>query len=126
MLLNRFETLLMNNGLRALIQRQFEASRLETMGGRVPNAKALEIGCGRGVGAEIILDVFGAGHVDAFDLDPRMVALAEQRLGNRRDRVNLSVGDATAIKAADDSYDAVFDFGIIHHIPRWRDAVADK
>ena len=28
-----------------------------------------------------------------------------------------------AIHAADDTYDAVFDFGIIHHIPRWREAL---
>jgi len=34
-------------------------------------------------------------------------------------------GDATASDAADESYDAVFDFGIIHHIPDWRIALRE-
>jgi ubiquinone/menaquinone biosynthesis C-methylase UbiE len=124
-LLNRCETLLMNNALRSLIQRRFEAPRLERMGGRTPGGHVLEVGCGRGVGAEIILDAFGAGHVDAFDLDPRMVALAERRLEHRRGRVRVRVGDVTAIEAADESYDAVFDFGIIHHVPDWQAALRE-
>ena len=35
------------------------------------------------------------------------------------------VGDACAISVADASYDAVFDFGIIHHVPDWRRALAE-
>jgi SAM-dependent methyltransferase len=31
----------------------------------------------------------------------------------------------TSIPANDGTYDAVFDFGIIHHIPSWRNAVAE-
>ena len=65
----------MNNPLRALIQRRFEAARLLRMGGPMEGGSALEIGCGRGVGVQLILDLFGADAVDAFDLDPRMVAL---------------------------------------------------
>ena len=41
----------------------------------------------------------------------------------------LVQGSATDLRAAlnadDGSYDAVFDFGIIHHIPDWRAAVAE-
>ena len=72
MLLNRIEFALMNNPVRAASQRFFEASRLVRMGGRMNGGRALEIGCGRGVGAEIVLDLFGAAGVDAFDMDPRM------------------------------------------------------
>jgi ubiquinone/menaquinone biosynthesis C-methylase UbiE len=85
----------------------------------------LEIGCGRGVGTELLLDVFGAARVDAFDLDPDMVAPATQRLAPHGDRVRLWVGDATAIDAPDAHYGAVFDFGIIHHVPTWRDAIGE-
>jgi ubiquinone/menaquinone biosynthesis C-methylase UbiE len=63
--------------------------------------------------------------VDAFDLDPRMVALARRRLLSRSSRVRQWVGDASAIAAADGSYDAVFDFGIIHHVPEWRRVLAE-
>lgn len=125
MLLNRVEKAMMNNPVRAAVQRWFEARRLLAMGGAATGAKALEVGCGRGVGTELVLDVFGAAQVDAFDLDPRMVELARARLAARADRVRLWVGDVTAIAAPDASYDAVFDFGIIHHVPAWRGALAE-
>jgi ubiquinone/menaquinone biosynthesis C-methylase UbiE len=125
MILNRCETLLMNNAIRALIQRWFEARRLERLGGATPNGRVLEVGCGRGVGVQILLDVFGADHVDAFDLDPSMVERARRRLRRRHDSVHLSVGDVTAIPADDETYDAVFDFGIIHHVPDWQAALRE-
>ena len=124
MLLNRVEKLMMNNPLRAAVQRRFEARRLLDMGGPVAGGRCLEIGCGRGIGTEIVLERFGAGAVDAFDLDPDMVEQARARLGGDP-RVRLWVGDATAIDAPDDSYDAVFDFGIVHHVPDWRDALGE-
>jgi ubiquinone/menaquinone biosynthesis C-methylase UbiE len=119
MLLNGVEYALMNNPVRAAIQRRFEARRLLRMGGPMGGGRALELGCGRGVGTELIFDVFGADSVDAFDLDPRMAALARRRLARRGSRVRVWVGDASAISAPDASYDAVFDFGIIHHVPHW-------
>jgi len=125
MLLNRVEYALMNNPVRAAIQRHFEARRLLGMGGAMSGGRALEIGCGRGVGTELILGVFGADSVDAFDLDPRMVAQARTRLSAHGSRVRVWVGDASAISAPDRSYDAVFDFGIIHHVPAWRRALAE-
>ena len=125
MVLNRLEFLLMNNPLRASCQRHLEARRLLRMGGSQRGSRVLEIGCGRGVGVEVIMDVFGAANVDAFDLDPKMVALARQRLCPRGASVRLWVGDAAAINAPDAAYDAVFDFGIIHHVPNWRDALSE-
>ncbi len=125
MLLNALETRLMNNPVRASLQRYIEAPLLRSMGDHRPVGHALEVGCGRGVGTEIILDVFGATRVDAFDLDPRMVDRARERLRPRGDRVRLWSGDAEHIDSADGSYDSVFDFGIIHHVPAWRAAVAE-
>ncbi|MGB2756585.1 MAG: methyltransferase domain-containing protein [Acidimicrobiia bacterium] len=39
--------------------------------------------------------------------------------------MSISVGDASHIEAPDGAFDAVFDFGIIHHIPDWRAATAE-
>lgn len=125
MRLNRAETLLMNNPLRAAIQRHFEAKRLLAMGGPVHGGTTLEIGCGRGVGCELILEGFGAARVDAFDLDPLMIERARRRLAARSHSVRLWTGDVTKIDAADAVYDAVFDFGILHHVPHWRDALRE-
>ena len=44
--------------------------------------------------------------------------LARRRLSAySEDRLTLTVGDAAAIEADDALFDAVLDFGIIHHIP---------
>ncbi len=123
MRLNSIETALMNNPIRAAIQRRFEARRLLALGGRLRGGRALEVGCGRGVGVSLILDRFGAGEVDAFDLDPRMVERARGRLRGRN--VRLWVGDVSAIAAPEAHYDAVFDFGIVHHVPDWRAALRE-
>jgi trans-aconitate methyltransferase len=64
------------------------------MGAPVAGRKALEMGCGRGVGVELILDRFGAASVDAFDANPRMIALARRRLCGREAQVRLWIGDA--------------------------------
>ncbi|MEW5737016.1 MAG: class I SAM-dependent methyltransferase [Thermodesulfobacteriota bacterium] len=124
MLLGTLEKQAMNNPVRAASQRHYEAPRLLRLGGPAKGARALEMGCGRGEGIKIILDIFEASTVDAFDLDPHMVELARKRTAHLGGRVKVSVGDAAAIAAGDATYDAVFDFGIIHHVPEWRKAVA--
>lgn len=126
MKLNAIEKALMNNPVRASMQRWYEAPLLERLGGRVEGKDALEIGCGRGVGTEIILERFGARRVQAFDIDPDMVERARGRLARfPSERVEVGVGDATAIEAKDASFDAVFDFGIVHHIPDWQRAIRE-
>lgn len=99
---------------------------MERLGGRVEGARVLEIGCGRGVGTGIIFDRFGARKVHAFDVDLDMIARAHSRLSEfPASRLTLFVGGAAAIEAEDASYDAVFDFAIIHHVPAWQRAVAE-
>jgi ubiquinone/menaquinone biosynthesis C-methylase UbiE len=125
MLLNGIEKALMNNAARAAFQRHVESRQLLALGGPLRGGVALEVGCGRGVGVAIILERFRAERVDAFDLDPDMVARARQRLARYAGQVRLWTGDATNIAAPDGAYDAVFDFGIIHHVPEWRRAVRE-
>jgi len=126
MKLNLAEKLAMNNPVRAAVQRRYEAPLLRRLGGEVRGLRVLEVGCGRGVGTELLLAEMGAGQVVAFDFDPAMVAKARRRL--RRfppERVTVGVGDAAQIAAPEAAFDAVFDFGVIHHVPEWQRAVAE-
>jgi ubiquinone/menaquinone biosynthesis C-methylase UbiE len=125
MLLNRAEKMLLNNPIRRAVQRYYEVPLLLRMAHRLDGKHALEIGCGQGFGMEMILTQFGAATASGVDLDPDMVARAQRRMLPYADRAKVSVGDVTAIQAADQSFDAVFDFGIIHHVPVWQDAVRE-
>jgi len=129
--MNQVETALVNSPPRRWLQRG-EAHLLRRLGGPVPGGRALELGSGSGNGTRLILDVFGAGRVDALDLDPAMVARARRRLAGFGDRVRVVQGSATDLRAAlapdggdDGGYDAVFDFAIVHHVPDWRAAIAE-
>lgn len=116
----------MNNPARAFLQRYYEAPLLEQLGGHLEGRRVLEVGCGRGIGTEIIFRRFGAREVHAFDLDPDMVDRARKRLARYpSDCLKLSKGSATSIEEDDESFDAVFDFAIIHHIPNWKEAVSE-
>ena len=94
-----------------------------------PGARALEVGCGPGYGSELILTRFGADRVDAIDLDPAMVDRGRRRLTRFGGRARMAAGDVSdlwaALAAEDASYDAVFDFAIIHHVEDWRAALAE-
>ena len=93
------------------------------LGGWMAGGTALEIGCGQGAGIELILDRFGADRVVGVDLDEAMITRARRRLAGRNDEMELRVGDAAATDLPDASVDAVFDFGIVHHLPDWRAAI---
>lgn len=124
MKLNGLEFALMNNALRAASQRRIETPRLIGPLGSLTGKRVLEIGCGRGVGVEILLSL-GAEQVTGFDLDPKMIALAQKRLIKYGKRARVFVGDAEAVDAPSVSFDAVVDYGVIHHIPHWQKALKE-
>jgi ubiquinone/menaquinone biosynthesis C-methylase UbiE len=126
MKMNRIEKFLMNNPIRAAFQIWVEAPLLERMGGRTEGMRVLEIGCGRGVGTRQIFRRFGARSIYAIDVDPDMIDKARRRLEDfPADRLTVELGDVTAIRAENQSFDAVFDFAIIHHVVNWQAAISE-
>jgi ubiquinone/menaquinone biosynthesis C-methylase UbiE len=81
----------------------------------------MDMGCGSGYGTELIVKKFRPSRVIAYDLMPEQIYLARKR----RLAVDFKIGDATVMEAADASCHAVFDFGILHHIPLWRKALTE-
>ena len=127
MKLNWVETLAMNNPVRAHLQRRREAPGLAALAPRpLEGADALVVGCGRGVDVEIAFELMRVARVTALDLDERQIRLARARLARTwGNRLRLEVGDVSAMPFADALFDLVLDFGIIHHVPLWQEAVSE-
>ena len=125
MKLNWAERWVVNNPLRVWEQ-QYEIRRLKRMMPLEAGFAALEIGCGRGAGAGIILREFGPSRIYASDLDPAMIVKAKKYLSPvERQRAFLFTADASVLPVRTASLDAVFGFGVLHHIPDWRGALAE-
>ena len=123
MLLNSLEYWAMNNPVRGFVQRHYEAPRLR----RLASERAghvLEIGCGQGAGARIIHDLFNPREYVGVDLDPRMIMRARKNAGTLPN-TRFVEGDVSCLAFSDASFDLVIDFGIVHHIPNWREALAE-
>jgi ubiquinone/menaquinone biosynthesis C-methylase UbiE len=126
MKLNFVERLLVNNRVRAAVQKFYEGPLLRRLGGTLLGGTALEIGCGRGAGVEVILQQFEAAHVYGIDLDPLQIERAQKRLrGKYSGRITLTQGDAEPLPFSDESFDAVFDFGALHHVSDWQRSIAE-
>jgi ubiquinone/menaquinone biosynthesis C-methylase UbiE len=81
----------------------------------------LDAGCGNGYGLELLAKTFEPRRLVGFDLMPEQI----ERARRRGLAAEISVGDITAIAEPDATFDGVFVFGILHHVPAWRDALRE-
>jgi len=125
MKVNWAERLWVNSPLRFLIQ-QRETRFFRRLRNLEPGTRCLEIGCGHGAGARIIVNAFQPTHLDGLDIDPVMIRLALRRQRKwTAERLRFLVGDAQNLPYVDGSMDAVFNFGIIHHLENWRQGISE-
>jgi len=123
MKLNWAERWVVNNPSR-VFQQKAELHLLKKMMDLNAESTVMEVGCGRGAGAELILSRFRPRHLHAVDLDVEMIQKAIARLSSSATpAISLYVGDITSIPFKSKTQDAVFGFGVLHHIPNWRAAV---
>jgi len=123
MLMNKIEFFAMNNPLRAVIQEIIEVKTLQRLSQLTTGKIVLEIGCGNGTGAKLIKKYFHPKSITAIDLDERMIRIAKRK--NSDPSVLFEVADAASLPYKNNIFDAVFDFGIIHHISNWRDCIKE-
>lgn len=123
--LGRFEFLAMNNPIRNFRQKHGEFPLiLKMLKGHeidLTGKIIMDMGCGSGFGTELIIQKLRPSRIIAFDLMPEQIMLAKKR----KLPVEFNVGDATNIDLKNSICNAVFDFGILHHIPLWRKALSE-
>ncbi len=125
MKLNWAELLVVNNPSRVW-QQKFEIGWMRKHAPLPPGGSFLEIGCGRGAGASIIQREFSPGFLCAMDLDHLMIRRAFHYLGpQERQTISFCVADALHLPQPDGAFDAVFGFGVLHHVPDWQGALAE-
>lgn len=120
MKLSRPEFMAMNNPIRRWIQktiefrlfhRFLEKHKINLNGGVI-----LDAGCGSGYSTKLIEAKYSPEELVAFDIMPEQIELAKKRCL----QASFFVGDVTDIDSPSNKYDAVFAFGILHHVPQWK------
>jgi ubiquinone/menaquinone biosynthesis C-methylase UbiE len=123
---NWLERLIVNSPIRILVQEKVILRWIKRNVNLPPGGIFLEIGCGRGAGAGLLLKEFLPAAIHAMDLDVHMISQAKRYLTDgQKEQINLYVGDALHLPHRDAGVDAVFGFGVLHHLPDWRGGMAE-
>jgi ubiquinone/menaquinone biosynthesis C-methylase UbiE len=106
---------------RQIAQRRYALEPYITEFARFPEAcgkRVLEIGVG--AGSDFLQWCLNAKHATGIDLTEAAIALTRERLlleSIPEDRFTLRLSDAEALPFADDSFDIVYSWGVLHHTP---------
>jgi ubiquinone/menaquinone biosynthesis C-methylase UbiE len=125
MKLNKMERWMVNSPLRRigqyLVMQWFSRTVALSAG-----AAVLEVGCGRGIGAKLISEAYQPHSLYLLDLDLKMIKKANRRInGPHGKHIYFCVADAIRLPFRASSMDAVFGFGLLHHVTAWRDGLAE-
>jgi ubiquinone/menaquinone biosynthesis C-methylase UbiE len=125
MKLNWAERWAVNNPSR-VVQQKWEIRWFRNKSDLPADASILEIGCGRGAGARIIYRTFRPRIFHASDLDLEMIRKAERYLPfEDRRPIRFLTADVLNLPYANASFDAVFGFGVLHHVLDWQTALGE-
>jgi len=108
--------------MRRLLQRRIEFPVFRWLGLNGEGLDILEVGCGSGYGAVLLSRLKPKSYV-GIDLMPEMIALAQQRNISNAEFIVMDAAQITPI--LDASKDMVVIFDILHHIPKWREVLAE-
>lgn len=80
-----------------------------------PGGQLLEVGCS--MGTDLLQLTRRSFQVTGIDLTEAGIELAQQRFALYGHVADLRVGDAENLAFQDDTFDAVYSFGVLHHTP---------
>ena len=120
--LNKNEFSAMQGGFKEFIHEQLDMRALKSLGFSASNKRVLEIGCGSGFGAELLMASAPKSYV-GIDIMDDQISLAQQR---NLKNAEFMVMDVSQIAMFGESeIDEIIDFRILHHVPEWRSVLAE-
>jgi len=133
MRLTNMEKSFVNSWLRTLMLRKLEAPKVLSNLVIGKKSVCLDIGCGRGVSLLLINQYLNCDKVIGIDLDPDMIEYAIEFLSRpprwakniRTDNIELLNENATNLNFPDQNFNAVFLFGVLHHILDWKKVISE-
>ena len=133
MKLVNLEKVFVNSWLRSFMLRKLEAPYVLSNLNIGKKNVCLEIGCGRGIGLLLINQYLDCDKVIGLDVDPDMIECGKKFLSQppkwakniRTDNIELLSDDATNLNFPDQHFDAVFLFGVLHHISDWKMVISE-
>ncbi|HVG18240.1 MAG TPA: class I SAM-dependent methyltransferase [Blastocatellia bacterium] len=90
---------------------------------RYAGKRVLEVGCG--TGTDLLEFARGGAHVTGVDLTPRSIEIARRRFEVYGYEGEFAIGDAEDLGFPDESFDAVYSFGVLHHTPDTKRAIGE-
>ncbi len=121
--LNKIELMVMNSSIRRFSQKYIEFKRFEKyilkQNIRLLNSVILDAGCGSGFSSKLILKRFSPKELIAFDYMPEQIEIAKKK----NPYAKYYVDDITNITQPAQKFDAVFVFGILHHVSNWKKGI---
>lgn len=125
MKLNWAERWVVNNPLRVFMER-LEIAWMEKAACDNKPRRVLEVGAGRGAAARLIISRFRPETLVTTDLDPAMLARGRAYLSREElEQANMCAADCVSLPFRDEALDAVFGFGVLHHVAQWYLALAE-
>jgi SAM-dependent methyltransferase len=78
-------------------------------------ARLLEVGCG--MGTDLLQFARGGASVTGVDLTPRSIQISQQHFALYGASGSFAISDAEHLPFANESFDAVYSNGVLHHTP---------
>ena len=98
------------------LQSRFEIPLMLRMLRPPRGGRVLEIGCGRGIALPVLATLLAPSSLVGLDIDPALIASANERVRATRISARVMRGDARALPLDSGSFDLVIDFGTCYHV----------
>ena len=120
--LNNNEFSAMQSGIKEFFHEHLDMRALKKLGLTIRDKRVLEIGCGSGYGAELLMKYAPKSYV-GIDIMEDQIGLANNR---HLFGADFKLMDATEIGSLGvDKIDEVIDFRILHHVPEWKNVLLE-